>query len=368
MKKILILFTLCFSIGFTNANPIPMPPVISEFYLINDSTWYLEIVIPSMLYYNTNFDGMRIETSSGESFFKNGIALTLDSIIIITSDSMQSAVYVNRDGDFIRILSNGGGEMDCIYFGSNSWSQITAPSPGQSIVNYQYECYSFSLELSTIHYLVKDNSPSIGYNPFLPTDALGTFCGHVYDSGLNPVNMINIGYHTCYFASQSICDCYTGTAHTDSTGFFSIQEYSRNHFVEIYFQPYNVLGDSYINIEPDSMNYYDFILDTLLVGSNLNEFGQKTGLSCYPNPSNCETTISFSLPQTRRNMSALIKIYKPDGEMVTILPVELCGNLYSYSVIWNGRYYDNTPAQGIYFCKLEIDGQQIATSKLIISE
>lgn len=140
MKKVLIVLMFTCSLGFIKANPIVPPPVISEFYLLDSSHWYLELVFLKNGYPSppTTLDGYKITTSTGTYYFKNGINITPDSIIIITQDSLQSSLQIKRNGDFIIIEASSGYQLDQLYFGNVSGSQISAPAYGQSIVNYGY--------------------------------------------------------------------------------------------------------------------------------------------------------------------------------------------------------------------------------------
>jgi hypothetical protein len=176
--------------------------------------------------------------------------------------------------------------------------------------------------------------------------------------------------HRYYYNCPPPCDecwAYFNNAITDSTGSFSIQEYCITYYTELFFQSGQVLMDSIVNIEPDSVNYYEFTLDTLLTG--IQTVAIETGIhfSCFPNPSSGETSITFSLPSGRHFSKALIKIYDLDGEIVRILPLDQNASNNNYSVNWDGLCYDNFAASGIYFCKLELDGQKVASDKIVIT-
>ncbi|HPB24753.1 MAG TPA: T9SS type A sorting domain-containing protein [Bacteroidales bacterium] len=370
MKKTYVLIMLIFSIGFTKANPISPPPIISELYIINDSTWFLEIVFlqgnPFINY--ANLDGFRITTSMGTSYLKNGIPIINDSIIVITQDSLQSPLQIFRNGDFILIKDISGLQLDQIYFGNISGTQMSAPLLGQSIVNLAHPCWDTYLnQPGTVNKLVKDNHPTIGYSPFQPFSAIGIFTGVVYDSGHQPVAGIKIGNsHYIDLAPTNICANFYYFTLTDSLGSFTSQEYSGSRYVELFFQSSSVLADSIINIEPDSINYYEFTIDTLLTGVQQNYFQTGITLLCYPNPSTGETFISFSIPAGIHYSKAIIKIYDSNSEMVRILPVNTSNSQNNYSIKWDGLCYNNATASGTYYCNLELDGRKSASNKIII--
>jgi len=358
---------LLFSIGFIKANPILPPPVISEFYLVNDSTWYLELVFDQSFNYDTILDGYQITTSTGTALLKNGIHITLGSIIVITQDSLQSMLYIYRNGDDIRVEKDGM-YIDELAFGNNQYSMINSPLQGQSIVKYSYICYdTYSGQFATNYRIVKENTPSIGSNPFQASVFMGTFSGKVLDMINNPMSGIRIGNQVYYGAPSSICGVDFSCVVTDSTGEFNILINSGRHYVQ-FFTASATLSDTIINIEPDSVNYFEIILDTLLNHTALNSIHQNFLLSCCPNPSNGKTTISFELPENINYFSILIKIYNSTGEMIRILPVDISGKQNKYSVEWDGKCYDNSIASGTYYCNLELDGKKVATNKLIITK
>jgi len=363
MKKIFILFIVMFSFGFVKANPVVPPPVISEFYLINDSTWYLELVFLQPYYFYPNLDGFQIISSSGTSPVKNGISITPDNILVLTQDSLQNLLHFIREGDFIFIESPTG-IIDQIIYGSIPGSLIAAPLPGQSLVNFAFQCIENS-EWTTTYHLVTDNDPTIGSSPFQPSEATGTFMGFVFDNEHHPVPGIYIGNSLHYDEPPFVCGNFFESTISQSDGSFSILEYSGRYPVEIFFQPSYIFTDSVINIEPDSNNYFEFTLDTLFSGIDPNSFNPDISFSCYPNPTTGETTISF--PSGTHFTKAIIKIYQSNGEIIRILPVNTLDSQNRYSVKWDGLGSNNLVPSGIYYFHLELDGRKVATSKIIIA-
>jgi len=85
-------------------------------------------------------------------------------------------------------------------------------------------------------------------------------------------------------------------------------------------------------------------------------------LGNYPNPFNPETTIRFSVKETS---SVILEIYNQKGQYINTLVNETKtpGN---YSVIWNGKDYNNRAvSSGIYICRLKV-GKNISTRKMLL--
>ncbi len=75
-------------------------------------------------------------------------------------------------------------------------------------------------------------------------------------------------------------------------------------------------------------------------------------LSCYPNPFNPETTISFSLPSSGK---VRLDVYNLRGQLVRSL-IDTRLETGTHSVIWNGKDYSGRDsATGVYIFKLHTD-------------
>jgi hypothetical protein len=85
-------------------------------------------------------------------------------------------------------------------------------------------------------------------------------------------------------------------------------------------------------------------------------------LSCYPNPFNPSTTITFSLAET---MQARLAIYDAGGALVKTL---ICGSLGrgAHSINWNGSSNSGAPiASGVYFYRITA-GNETSTKKILL--
>ncbi len=83
----------------------------------------------------------------------------------------------------------------------------------------------------------------------------------------------------------------------------------------------------------------------------------------YPNPFNPTTTIRFDVPQ---QADVRLTIYNTLGQKVRILTDDRYAT-GTYEILWNGRdEFGNTVTSGIYFYKLEINGQFKDARKLML--
>jgi len=87
-------------------------------------------------------------------------------------------------------------------------------------------------------------------------------------------------------------------------------------------------------------------------------------LTNYPNPFNPETTIQFI---TKGAENAEIIIYNIKGQKIKLFPIYQFTNSPVQQISWNGTNDNKQPvSSGIYFCKLRVNGKNIATRKMLL--
>lgn len=352
MKKA-FLVPLFFILAYAlKANPLPPPPIISEVYLISDSTWYIEMVFPGFFYDYTNLDGLKISCTGGSAFFKNSIPVIPGNIIIITPDSMQSPLLINRTGDFIMIfdeLNQGLGQLDEIRFGNIEWAGVNSPLPGQSLVNLERYCFLYG---SYYYTLVKDNNPTIGSNPF-NTASTGTFRGYVFDMDSQPVNGIIL--RTAY-----TCSVFN-IVQTNSSGYFNNDAQPGSLYHVLLYHNGTPLLDSLITIEPDSINYYEFNLDTILSSVGTVQINKEYKLRIFPNPATDNINFNIERPSPALTEKLLLKIYNLSSEIVKIIPVEFSQYQAHINIATDCGRIGLADLSGLWFCRLESGGKPVAT-------
>jgi hypothetical protein len=102
----------------------------------------------------------------------------------------------------------------------------------------------------------------------------------------------------------------------------------------------------FYNSNADADDAFGSITSPFILGSN------------YPNPFNPTTTISFSL---ETSADVTLSVYDVKGRLVdTLIKGTLSPN--SYNQVWNAE----NAASGIYFYKLEVNGQEIDTKRMVL--
>jgi len=92
----------------------------------------------------------------------------------------------------------------------------------------------------------------------------------------------------------------------------------------------------------------------------------KLSLKNYPNPFNPTTVISFVL-NTDSTENTEVVIYNSKGQKVNTLPVSSNSNESEKQVIWSGDDFNGNPvSSGIYFYRLNLGNQTIATKKMLL--
>jgi hypothetical protein len=379
MKKILVLLALILAFETAKTNPIvvPPPPILNELYF-NGSNWEMELIFHEQSYsYMGGLDSIRIITSTDTAMIKTTISLSFEQIVVITQDSLLSALSVNKSGDLIRFQQCYHkvwyDMVDPVAFGNYHQgeynSYVNAPDSRQSLVMYNYEDDDME------YFLLKDNYPTIGSAN--NNNVYGTFKGIVVDLDSNPIRSKTIiQCRMNVYNDYDLTDAPTYSllkVHTDTSGtFLDTGLFARNYSVTLYLDSLWLYDSTFaVTINPDTINYYEFVVDTSsLIYVNVKDYFLKNNysLTAFPNPSTGETTISFETPANNRYSKALVKIYNSAGEMICILPVNINSSQNSYAVRWDGMCGDKPTASGIYYCKLELDGRKAASTKIVISK
>jgi len=344
MKTIIILVLLILT-GLLLANPIVVGPYISEIYF-DEMGWSIELF---NMMTEDNLDNCKLSSNADESYFLPGIPFPQETYIVVTQDDLQTSLVIDDQGDYVTSYYMDD-EVSWCTFGTLQ-TMVLAPTDGQSLREIGFWDDMTSLYIR----FCKDNTPSMGaIND--TTNYKGIFCGYVYDSQLNPVQNVEIDYQPRDFNTPSI--------YTNENGYFEKEMYAMNFYCNIHLFALASM-DSTVSIEPDSMNYYEFVFENYVLSDD-HEISLPTSfyhLSNHPNPFNPSTEISFSVTQNAVSGSdgssfVTVEIYNSKGQKIDELSVPDG----QFSITWEA---DNFPS-GVYLYKLIVGGKEAACNKMLL--
>ena len=348
MKK---LFTCLFIIfvGILFANPIIPGINITEFRFTANG-WQMELFSGYMIE-PSNLDSCQIVCSAGNSFFQTGIEYIEGTYLVVTDDDIVTPLPINANGDFVNLLyyQEIGSSFD---FGTLN-DMVLAPNNDQSLRSVGLSINA----VDTYYVFAKDNTPSMGEQDD-GEGYKGIFHGYVYDSLMNPVENVVIDHTPDCISIPDII--------TDNNGYFEIELYAFNYNCHIHLGSLASM-DSIISIEPDSLNYYEFVFENY-VSSDDHEISLPSSyynLSNYPNPFNPNTEISFSVPQTSQFVT--IEIFNSRGQIIKTIKIPNSSSQNPNQITWDGT--NETGKQvpsGVYLYKLVAGGKELAANKMLL--
>lgn len=328
IKNIFIIILIYFDVLF--ANPI-LVHFINELKF-DSETWFLELHSNRTAWtQEINLDGCYLTSISDMSFFKNGMKLD-SNYLVITEKNLQTPFKINPVGDVIRLFLADKSELDWLQFGnSNSpaFGGPPAPVSGQS-VSIIDDCY----------YL--DNTPTLGKaNDTL--NATGYVNCKVTDRSGNALPAVRVFCEPLHTDFQK----YGKYTITDKNGYFFVNILAA--WVNFYLTKDDYQSTS-INMQvyPESLITTHVSLDAIQSVHDINAPALTLDYRLnynYPNPFNNITNFIYKTP-----IDDYIEIYiiNTKGQQVK--------NLYSgfqrageYKISWNSL---NTPS-GIYICQLK---------------
>ncbi|MFO7897041.1 MAG: FlgD immunoglobulin-like domain containing protein [Candidatus Cloacimonadales bacterium] len=213
--------------------------------------------------------------------------------------------------------------------------------------------------------LVTENQPSLGSNPFT-VSSYGTFAGYVFDAEQNPV--ADVLLEPNFYPGPN-----REPITTDATGHFAAELPGKNYSFYIHLDYLASITDTTITIEPDSLNYYEFVFADYVSSADdqLENPATAYQLSNFPNPIYLPTTGRAAVTEfkilwddTNSAAKAEIVIFNSKGQKVKTLSLAASNQA---SLTWDGRDRagDICPA-GVYFSKLIVEKQEVANSKMLL--
>lgn len=349
------------------SNPIEIPPTLLEIYFgPSGYEWSIEMMLSEYIGAE-NLDEMRITGLNGTAQFNPGIEYTPNLPFIITPDDFQTSLFINPAGDFLLLEFQFGDDWWPVdYFGlpfgdfvpvGYHHSEVSAPV-GEESIAWQKFSYPDSYDY---FWTVKELPNTIGSNPF-QVSKRATFNGYVKDENDEPLAGIKLYYCPLEFHFATIPT--VPELFTDSEGYFATDNmFCKKYDINFLYEG-SEIGDTTVSIEPDSSNYFEFKLDTLLTG--INDYKPVIpGYSIYniPNPSSSQTKIIIESNHPEPGIKGVVKIYSEPGYIVDILPVEIKNKKEEVNYYYN----EKSLSSGLYFYSLEIRNQKVASGKMLIT-
>lgn len=362
MVKIFLIALLSICPSLLNfSNPIIPPAVLFEIYF-SPTGWQIEIMNNEYFSEYENLDSLWLMGQYDTARFVPGHSFLPGELEVITASDLLTPMIIEQTGDYIRLCVKY--EDYFYYIDGLIWGDpysITAPVGEQSIARQ-----GFTLPDSYWDYWeVKEQPNTIDSIPGQVVKR-AAFSGYVMDKEDQP--MVNIYLDYCYDGVYyHYSDPTVPLVYTNNEGYFNTNDmYCRKYNVYFrigeFYGP--IIGDTTINIEPDSANYYEFKLDTLLTEINeIKSLIPEYSIFNIPNPSSFRTKFIIGTSALRHGVKGVIKIYSESGYIVDILPVEIKN--VTEEVPFN--FKDKALSSGMYFYNLEIKNHKVASGKLLFS-
>jgi hypothetical protein len=360
-KYFFIIFLGFYSVSESFSNPIIPPPVVLEIYF---GQWSWEIEIMNNEFYSEyeNLDSLWLIGKYDTARFEPGHSFLPGELDVVTNYDMLTPMTIQQSGDAVDLCYRWNNNFYSI--GGLSWGsypyEVTAPV-GEESIAYQ----RFDLPENDWSYWEAKELPNTIYASPGQVIKRATFSGYVRDKDDQPMPDIYLDYpyswEYYYYTYPTV-----PIIHTNSEGYFHSENmYCRKFFIKFrvgdFYGP--SIGDTTVNLEPDSVNYFEFKLDTLLTGINeIKPMIPQYSICNIPNPSSSQTTFIIETNSQKSDQKGVIKIYSENGYIVDIVPVNLNDN--RQELVYN--FDDKALSSGLYFYNLEVKNHMVASGKMII--
>ena len=151
---------------------------------------------------------------------------------------------------------------------------------------------------------------------------------------------------------------------TDENGEFTTdQMFSKHYWIKIYVDGQEELFTT-LDIEPDSANYFEFMLDSLYVGANEIVMDEPiVSMDVSPNPFNRKMDISIKVSNSKQINQSEIKLFDLHGNMLKSSKIN-SPYLVDVDIHW-ASMSDIVSGSGIYLLVFEVDGKILASQKVV---
>jgi hypothetical protein len=339
-----------------------MEDFLTEIYF-EDSNWYLLFNEETFYWFEINsIHDLEIYTNDGVLMIKEDYQPTyVSNLLLITNDDLVQPVTINPTAGTIWVEAEGQYWLtQQITWGESSGSDVGPLLAGQSI-NYLPFSYSQS---QNMWIPIKNSSPYY-YNGYWNGSWEGTFQGYLSDQNGNPVENAEIKYVSdlMLYPLGSFTPLVTTTG-----GFFQESLYAKIYQLSKVVKDGNEYEiDYWLNMEPGMTITMDLVVDLTVGVAEIANLYHVT-LNNFPNPFSHQTTIELKIDIETHFNTGIMMISNLSGSVVSVIPFNRAKfehNVLKYE--WMNDSSLDLP-NGQYIIKVEMDGKQVAQSKMIISK
>lgn len=362
LKRRAILFSAGIFLAMQSfSNPIVPPPMITEIHFDTSGEWSIELCFWGV--YEGTLDDFRITGMHDTARFVPGFTVP-GGAFIVTQDDFLTPLSIDPSGDVLYLeYFEGSSWILFDYFGIGFGalppyfnSNVSAPAGEESIAWQGFIMYGGAMD----YWVVKELPNTLGSDP-LDVHIRAAFSGHVTDRNGEPLPGIYVKY------CNSIYPTYPAMPQvfTDQDGYFHTDSMFCRKYDVLFMHEGDVIGNSVIFIEPDSANYFEFTLDTLLTGYAENQLqSQEYKIRAVPNPFSLKTTFFIESDRLLKTEKGILKIYNAGGVIMDILPVAITSEVeeVTYDPSLKGL------APGVYVYALELAGRRKASGMMIVEQ
>ncbi|MDP8210079.1 MAG: T9SS type A sorting domain-containing protein [Candidatus Stygibacter australis] len=266
--------------------------------------------------------------------------------------SNEARAYVLSD-DAVELAYDDGSCEEGLYVGISQNMAVKFTPPA----NYTRSISQLNFYIET-HDIGRTIFEILEGSTGLPGERIGLF--------IEEAENLHAGWNMVEFSPVSIPD------YTSDCFFISIHYFSNLSAIG---KDTDTAGNSWITTGGghiwDEINDGNIMMRTYIYpyeGSDAIELAPASiSISCYPNPFNPQTTISFFTTKGTENTE--ISIYNTKGQRIRsfIIHPDVIGTKSKInSIIWDGKDSQNRSCTtGVYFCRIK-SGKQTATSKILL--
>lgn len=352
MKKLILFISVSLLFSFAGkTNPIH-PPFhgLSELKVYEDSTqWELELCFKyDWESWADSLNDFCLIVLDDTVNFNSNQPIIYGEALVVGIEDLSGPLYLDNDGGSLKLGFLDGSylydDISEILYGEPYSYFLYVPGENQSIANSWGEGWGL------------ENNPSIGHSPYYNSTRISSLSGHVYDALGKGIPDLKVYAYGCRY--------------TDSAGYFKFSYLPlRRYELTIYdttpWPYYNKLCQDTISPQIDSINYYEYHLDTIYVNREeitIDEQPQLS-LSAFPNPFSSNLNIRINSNKPLRQDDVYVKLYDLSGQLIRS---ERINSPYITEVEMSWNLSAGFPSGSeTYLLALEGDDGVLASQKLV---